>query len=51
MKSVRKGRNACTDLAERNAQLAAELAAERANAQKATAEYAALAERLETTSG
>ncbi len=35
------------DLAERNAQLAAELAAERAKAEKAIAEYATLAERLE----
>jgi hypothetical protein len=35
-----------TDLAERNAQLAAELAAVRATAEKAIAEYASLAERL-----
>jgi len=35
-----------TDLTERNAQLAAELAAMRATAEKAIAEYASLAERL-----
>jgi hypothetical protein len=35
-----------TDLTERNAQLAAELAATRATAEKAIAEYASLAERL-----
>ena len=35
-----------TDLAERNAQLAAELAAVRATAEKAIAEYASLAEQL-----
>jgi hypothetical protein len=34
------------DLAERNARLAAELAAERAKSEKAVAEYAALADRL-----
>ena len=44
--SARQAERQAADLTERNAQLAAELAAMRATAEKAIAEYASLAERL-----